>query len=89
MNLKTTLTILILGATAGSFSQTDDPVPLMATPPTEVAAALNAIPERENPFPNVADGIPYQQHDQNALVPTQEALTASIIDLPGIHIEPT
>lgn len=70
----------------------DDPPaedPMAIIPASEISAALSDAPSREGPAPDTPDGIPHQQHNQNAPVDMQEALKDAARELPGIVFEPT
>ena len=62
---------------------------LQIIPADEIRQALNEAPPREGPSPNTPNGIPHQQHNQNAPVNMQEALKASASALASIKFEPT
>ena len=55
----------------------------------EIANALEGAPTRKGSIPDTPDGIPHQQHNQNAPVAMQEALREAVAALPGIEFEPT
>lgn len=55
----------------------------------EIHSALQEAPLRKGPPPDTPDGIPHQQHNQNAPVAMQEALREAAANLPGIKFEPT
>lgn len=63
--------------------------PLEVIPASGLSDALNAAPLREGPPPITPDGIPHQQHDQNAPLAMQQRLMAAIFTLPGILVVPT
>ena len=89
MDLRTTITVMVMSVATGAWPQTSTESPLSAIPADRVSDALGAVPARVGQPPNVADGIPHQQFNQNAPEAMQEALMASIVDLPGIRIAET
>jgi len=68
---------------------TQGELPLEPIQADEILLALEIAPTREGPAPETPNGIPHQQHSQNAPVEMQQVLLASISDLPGIRIQPT
>ncbi len=80
--------LIACGATNG-WPQTTTPDPLDVIPAGEIAGALNAASVRQGPPPFTPDGIPHQQHDQNAPLDMQNALIASIEVLPGVYVTET
>lgn len=67
----------------------DSTVVLEVIPADEIMAVLDEAATRTGPLPETPDGIPHQQHNQNAPVEMQEALKAAVSELPGIYLEPT
>ena len=63
--------------------------PLEVIPADRISDALNASPLREGSPPTTPDGIPHQQHDQNAPLAMQQRLMSAIFTLPGILVVPT
>jgi phospholipase/carboxylesterase len=64
-------------------------LPLEPIQADEILLALEIAPSREGPAPETPNGVPHQQHSQNAPVEMQQVLLASISDLPGIRIRRT
>ena len=58
-------------------------------PADEISNALDEAPFREGPTPETPNGIPHQQHSQNAPVAMQAALREAASAMPGIKFEPT
>ena len=84
---STTLLIaLIVGGLTDARSQTATDSPLDIVPAAEIVGALNTAPVREGPPPDTPDGVPHQQHSQNASLEMQDALMASIRVLPGVYV---
>ena len=81
------LTLLIAVSVVGGTQGTG--APLVIIPADQIVAALEGAPPREGPLPETPDGIPHQQHNQNAPVPMQEELMRAAAELPGIFFEPT
>jgi hypothetical protein len=82
------LAVLIAGVSTQGWSQASNS-PLEAIPADRISDALNAAPLREGSPPTTPDGIPHQQHDQNAPLAMQQRLMAAIFTLPGILVVPT
>ena len=87
LNSRILFAVLIFGTSTQSWSQAT--TPLEGVPPDRISEALNAAPVREGPPPTTPDGIPHQQHDQNAPLTMQQRLMAGIFTLPGILVVPT
>jgi phospholipase/carboxylesterase len=64
-------------------------LPLEPIQADEILLALEIAPTREGPAPETPNGVPHQQHSQNAPVEMQRVLLASVRDLPGIRIRRT
>lgn len=83
------LTLMIVFSTAGGTQETVSDALLEIIPADEISSALDEAPFREGPPPDTPDGIPHQQHNQNAPVAMREALREAASALPGIKFEPT
>lgn len=81
--------ILIIVAAVGCAQVTVSDTFLEITPVAEISKALADAPLREGPPPVTPDGIPHQQHNQNAPVVMQEALREAATSLPGIRFVAT
>jgi len=86
--LFTAMTLMIMAIDGGTQTSTSDTL-LEIIPADEIRSALNEAPFREGPSPDTPNGIPHQQHNQNAPVAMQEALRAAASALPSIKFEPT
>jgi phospholipase/carboxylesterase len=80
---------MIVVSTAGGTKTAVSDALLEIIPADEISNALDEAPFREGPPPDTPDGIPHQQHNQNAPVAMQEALREAASALPGIRFEPT
>ena len=89
MKSRTLLIALIVGGLTHAWSQTASESPLETIPADKIVGALNAAPVREGPPPETPDGVPHQQHDQNAPLDMQNVLMASIRALPGVFVVET
>ena len=85
--LSVFLAALITAMSTQGWSQPT--APLEVIPAGRITDALNAAPVREGPPPTTPDGIPHQQHDQNAPLAMQQRLMSAIFTLPGILVVPT
>lgn len=83
------LAFIVVVSTDGGTQTTGSDVILPIIPADEIYSALVDAPFREGPAPDTPDGIPHQQHNQNAPVAMQQALKEAIAALPGIRFEPT
>ena len=88
MNRMLFVLLTMSGATNG-WPQAVTPPPLDVIPADRIAGVLNAAPVREGPPPFTPDGVPHQQHSQNAPMEMQNALMASIVVLPGVFVVAT
>ena len=88
MNLRIFLAVLIIGISTQGWSQAST-APLEVIPADRISEALKVAPVREGPPPTTPDGIPHQQHDQNAPLAMQQRLMSAIFTLPGILVVPT
>ena len=86
--LLAAMTLMIIVIDGGTQTATSDAL-LEIMPADEISNALGEAPFREGPPPDTPDGIPHQQHNQNAPVPMQEVLREAASALPGIKFEPT
>ena len=77
MNSRIFLAVLMVGMSTQGWSQAAI-TPLEVIPASGLSDALNAAPLREGPPPITPDGIPHQQHDQNAPLAMQQRLMAAI-----------
>ena len=77
---------LIASGATSAWSQAATPRPLDAIPTDKIADALNAASVRQGPPPFTPDGIPHQQHNQNAPLDMQDALRTSMDVLPGVYV---
>ena len=89
MNSRMLLTAVALLSTMSSNGWARGELPLEPIQADEILLALEIAPTREGPAPETPNGIPHQQHSQNAPVEMQQVLLASVSDLPGIRIQPT
>ena len=83
------VTLLMVVSTIGGAQSAASGEALEVIAAGEIAAALEGAALREGPAPVTPDGIPHQQHNQNAPVAMQEALKSAAAALPGIEFEPT
>jgi hypothetical protein len=83
------LAFIMIVSTDGGTQTTGSDALLDIIPADEISSALDEAPFREGPPPDTPDGIPHQQHNQNAPVVMQEALRQAASALPGIKFEPT
>ena len=83
------LIFILVASTGGSTQGVGSEVLLEVIPVDEISNALDEAPYREGPAPDTPDGIPHQQHNQNAPQAMQEALRNAVSTLPGIEFEPT
>lgn len=78
---------LMLGLISQEAGARDELLPVHSF--SEVLDALDVIPHRSGPPPITPPGIPHQQHNQNAPVVFQQALTSSANQLPGVYFAAT
>ena len=83
------LAFFMVVSTDGGTQTTGSSALLEIIPADEISSALDEVPFREGPPPNTPDGIPHQQHNQNAPVVMQEALRKAASALAGMKFEPT
>ena len=84
-----TLVFILFVSIYGCAQPTTTNATLDVIPPDEIYESFAEIPVRVGPSPTTPDGIPHQQHNQNAPVSMQEALREAASALPGIRFEPT
>ena len=83
------LALIVVVSTHGGTQTTASDALLEIIPADEISNALGEAPFREGPNPDTPDGVPHQQHNQNAPVAMQNALRNAASALPGIKFEPT
>ncbi len=88
MNSRIFLVVSMIFLPTRGWSQAST-TPLEVIPADRISEALNVAPVREGPPPTTPDGIPHQQHDQNAPLAMQQRLMSAIFTLPGILVVPT
>lgn len=81
--------LMIVVSTAGGTQTVSSHALLEIIPADELVGALKDAAIREGPAPDTPNGIPHQQHNQNAPAAMQEALREAASALPGVDFEPT
>ncbi|HIG44688.1 MAG: hypothetical protein ABGY96_08220 [bacterium] len=89
MNSRMLLTAVALLSTMSCNGGARGELPLEPIQADEILLALEIAPTREGPAPETPNGVPHQQHSQNAPVEMQQLLLASVSELPGIRIRRT
>ena len=89
MILFASLALMVVVTTVAGTQTAASGATLEIIPADGIASALEMAPLRAGPAPITPDGIPHQQHNQNAPVAMQEALREAASALPGITFEPT
>ena len=83
------LVLIIIAVAAGGTQTIRSQVLLGLIPADELTVALEGVAFRDGPAPDTPNGIPHQQHNQNAPLAMQEALREAASALPGVKFEPT